>query len=197
MPERKQTRRRTRQERQPKGGRRRVAAYAMWLAVAVAACFHACLSLSSCSQINCQSQNTVAVNYAFRQAINAFGDSREDTLAVGDTLWIAINRADGADSVVFNSGIRTTSFTLPISHRHPEDMFLFVVKDSIGYLIDTIWVAKEDFPHFESVDCGATFFHNITAVRSTHKRIDSVTVHTPQVNYDPTPTHIYIYLRRP
>ena len=153
--------------------------------------------LLSCSQINCQSQNTVAVNYEFRQPINAYGDSREDTLAVGDTLWIATKRADGKDTVIFNSGVRIKSFTLPVSNSHPEDLLLFIFKDSIRYTVDTVWLAKEDFPHFESVDCGATFFHNITSMRCTHRRIDSVVVNTPQVNYDPTPTHIYIYLRKP
>ena len=181
----------------PKGGNLYVAGRLARRFVAFAVALLASFSLFSCSQINCQSQNTVAVNYEFRQPINAYGDTREDTLAVGDTLWIATQRADGVDTVLFNSGIRTTTFTLPISNSHPEDMLLFVVKDQTGYLFDTIWVAKEDFPHFESVDCGATFFHNITSVRSTHKRIDSVVVHTPQVNYDLTPTHIYIYLRKP
>ena len=83
-----------------------------------------------------------------------------------------------------------------MSYSHPEDVLLFVVADTSGmYTLDTVWVKKDDIPHFESVDCSAHFFHRLTAVRSTHEGIDSITIVNPNVDYDTNTTHLHIYFK--
>ena len=96
--------------------------------------------------------------------------------------------------VVLNRFTGKTSFSLPISYSHPEDTLLLLVADSTGFwTLDTLWLKKDDIPHFESVDCAAHFFHRITDVRSTHEAIDSIVIVNPHVNYDQSITHLQIY----
>ena len=150
--------------------------------------------LHSCSSINCPIQTAVSINYALRQPTDRYGENRQDTLATGDTLWIWTQRSDGTDTLLLNRGTRLTTFSLPVSSSHPEDMLVFYVADSLGYSLDTLWIKKEDQPHFENVDCQAIFFHTLTAVRSTHNRIDSVVINTADVTFDTEPTHLYLFL---
>jgi hypothetical protein len=56
-----------------------------------------------------------------------------------------------------------------------------------------VWVKKEDFPHFESVDCNASFFHRLTDVRHTRHYIDSIVISNPSVDYDQKTEHFRLY----
>ena len=151
------------------------------LAGVVAGLFYAC------SSINCPIENTVAVNYSVYN--NAAADG-----VLGDTLWVMTRRSDDSLTVLLNRFTGKSSFTLPISYSHPEDMLLLVVSDTANvWTVDTLWLKKDDIPHFESVDCSAHFFHRITAVRCTYEGIDSVTIENPLVNYDQSTTHLHIY----
>ena len=60
--------------------------------------------------------------------------------------------------------------------------------------INTICIKKENYPHFESVDCQAAYFHKITAVSSTQHIIESIHLNNPDVNYD-TNENIHLYLK--
>ena len=113
-----------------------------------------------------------------------------------DTLWIFTQRSDGSDTLLLNRGVGIKSFSLPISYSHPEDVLLFFIADTTGvYTLDTLWLKKDDIPHFESVDCSAHFFHRLTDVRCTHEGIDSVKIVNPQVDYDTKKTHLHIYFK--
>ncbi len=154
----------------------------------------AAVAVGSCSNINCPIQTAVSIRYSLRQATGYAGESRQDTLAAGDTLWVWTRRADGRDTLLLNRGMRLSSFALPVSSSHPEDILVFHFADTISRSTDTLWIKKDDQPHFENVDCQAIFFHTITAVRSTHNRIDTVVVNTPDVTFDTEPTHLYLFL---
>jgi hypothetical protein len=77
-----------------------------------------------------------------------------------------------------------------VSYQSPVDTLVFETIRLAA--IDTVWLEKQDIPHFESVDCSALFFHNITAVRSTHIGIDTIIITNPTVDYDPSNPHLYI-----
>lgn len=149
------------------------------------------LLISSCSSIDCPLNSLVYTQYQLR---NAAGEV--DTLST-DTLTISTTRADGNDSVVLNKSVRTTEFTLPISYANTQDVFFFELKDTLtkASTIDTVSVTKENTPHFESVDCAPAFFHTITSVTHTSHRIDSIVINNPEVNYDTTKKHLYIYFK--
>lgn len=146
--------------------------------------------LVACSAIECPIQTEVLTRYGFYDA-----DNQPYTLE--DTLWVWTQRRDGTDTLLFNRGVNQTDLSLPISYQHPEDMLVFCMIDTLHIMrLDTVWVQKEDIPHFESVDCAAHFFHTLTAVRSTHYSIDSVTISNTSVNYDNmSGEHLRVYFK--
>lgn len=149
----------------------------------------AVLLVSACSTIDCPVQNTVYTVYNLYTS-----DQRVDTLR--DTVYVYTHRRDGSDTLLFNSGIGLTAFSLPISYSHPEDtIFFLTMKDRAVATVDTVFIKKEDIPHFESVDCSASFFHRLTAVRSTHYAIDSIVISKNFVDYDATSPHFHLYLK--
>lgn len=146
----------------------------------------ATLMVYACSSIDCPVQNTIYTVYQLRTA-----DERADTLR--DTLFVFSRRADGSDTLLFNAGIGLVSFALPIGYANPEDTLEFVLVNRPDYIaLDTVFVKKENIPHFESVDCSASFFHRITAVRSSHNAIDTLTINKDFVDYDAQTAHFYI-----
>ncbi len=140
----------------------------------------------SCSSIDCSVNNVVATRYRF---YNTAGDS----LILMDTLTITSVRKDGSDTTLLNRNVGKATFALPISYSHPEDVLVFNVYNGEVSVVDTVWVKKDDYPHFESVDCNAAFFHQLTGVRYTTNFIDSVVINNPTVDYDKTTVHFYIY----
>jgi len=141
---------------------------------------------TSCSSIDCPVQNTVSVQYMTCDA-----DGNETTFA--DTLWVWSQRSNGTDTLLLNRFTGKTTFSLPISYSHPEDILIFYVADTTGVkTLDTLWLKKDDIPHFESVDCSAHFFHTLTATRHTRNGIDSVSIENPSVDYDQSKIHLHI-----
>ena len=153
---------------------------------------HFSYSFSACSSIDCPVKNTVAVYYDMSQ-YNDEGELVADTLK--DTLWVWTQRSDGKDTLL-NRLVDKTRFALPISYQHPEDMLVFAIRDtSLVYTLDTVWLKKEDIPHFESVDCAAHYFHELTGVRCTHNGIDSLVISTTSVTYDDAVTNLRVFLK--
>ena len=133
--------------------------------------------LAACSTIDCPVQNKVALNFAVKK-YNSSGVEVTDTL-------------------ILNRAIGKTSFSLPLSYTQPEDALIFGVdaSDGSGGVLDTVWIKKEDIPHFESVDCQASYFHTITEVNYSRHLIDSIVINNPHVTYDTTEPHFYLYLK--
>lgn len=142
----------------------------------------------ACTSIDCPVQNVVRTYYAFQKA-----DQTADTLR--DTMAIVSFRANGTDTVLLNALAGSTSFSLPIGYSNPEDTLYFVFRNGTFRAIDTVLIKKENIPHFESVDCNVSFFHNITATRTTHNAIDSIIINNPTVDYDPETVHFHLYLK--
>ena len=57
---------------------------------------------------------------------------------------------------------------------------------------DTVWVTKENNPHFESVDCNPQFFHTITDVKFTTEAIENITINYNKVTYNDGKAHFLI-----
>ncbi len=145
---------------------------------------------SACSSIDCPVQNTVATEYGLYKS-----DGTADTLRY-DTLTIASTRRDGNDTTLLNRGTGIIGFTLPISNGAATDTLFFELKDTLSTVRrDTLYVDKEDFPHFESVDCNMSYFHTLTGIRWTTNAIDSVIIKNRNVNYDASTQHIHLYLK--
>ncbi len=144
--------------------------------------------ITGCSSIDCPVQNTVYTVYRLYDS-----DGIETTL--GDTLTIYTTRRNGTDSILLNRSLNTKEFNLPISYNDNEDTLFFEVKNKIETLTDTVYINKDNYPHFESVDCNASFFHDINSVKWTRHAIDSIAINKKSVNYDSATEHFHIYFK--
>ncbi|MCK8622830.1 DUF6452 family protein [Prevotella sp. E13-27] len=131
----------------------------------------------ACTSIECPVQNRVLSVYAV-----------EDTLK--DTLTILTTRKNRKDTILLNSSQNTTKFSLPMSYQNSVDTLIFKTTRLVA--TDTVWVEKTNMAHFESVDCGMSYFHDIKSVRSTHVGIDTITITKSFVDYDNKTSHLSI-----
>ena len=128
-------------------------------------------------------------------------DKTGAALSIKDSLTVVTTRQDGYDvlvdittyddnkTTVLNRLVDRSDFSLPISYSHPEDVLYFCFKDSVKTVVDTVWIKKDDIPHFESVDCSASFFHELKGVRFTRNAIDSLVLLNKSVTYDQETVH--------
>lgn len=145
----------------------------------------------ACSSIDCPVENKVAMVYVAKKA-----NGTNDTIV--DTLTILSRRANGTDTTLLDHKTQTTLFQLPVGYTNPEDTLVFCLKDIATKLTyyDTLYIKKENEPHFESVDCNIAFFHTITATRlSSHNVIDSIAINKRAVNYDLSTEHFHVYFK--
>lgn len=150
----------------------------------------------ACTSIDCPVQNTVYTAYHIY-------DTDGNRISLGDMLSVTTTRRDGTDSVLLNRMTGNSEFELPISYNDPEDTLFFEIsrmaptEEATEEVLvrDTVWVAKDNYPHFESVDCNASFFHTITAVKWTRNIIDSIAINNKSVTYDASKEHFHIYLK--
>lgn len=143
--------------------------------------------LAGCSAIDCPMNNMVHTRFAFKGEVSTL----TDTL----TVWAV--RQNGTDTILYNRGVNISTFSIPISYQQEEDMLVFQFKNPTTKVStnDTIYIKKENTPHFESADCPPTFFHKLTEVSCTHHLLDDVVINETEVDYDATKQHIYIYYR--
>lgn len=152
------------------------------------------MMVAACSSIDCPVDNVVETRYTIM-------DNEGDKLTLSDSITVWSTRANGKDTILLNRGIDIDHFALQISNSHPEDILFFSFdKTTVEgndttrfHRQDTVWVKKDDYPSFESVDCSAVFFHTLTGVRHTHNYIDSIVINNPSVTYDPYTVHFYFY----
>lgn len=145
--------------------------------------------VAACTSIDCPVESNVATLYQVRNS-----DGTELTLT--DSITVTTKTAKDSDTIIFNKGVSISSFSLPVSYKHPEDVLVFSFDNDNNnnlHVTDTVWIKKEDYPHFESVDCSAAFFHIITDVRYTRNYIDSIVIKNPSVTYDSKTVHFYFY----
>lgn len=128
--------------------------------------------LCSCDSIDCTLNNTVVMTcnlYKDGKAVQLNGTL---TITAADTTVVLLNQ---------EYGVRTLK--LPLSYFNSADTLLLNLSDGDYKYIDTLWIEKTSYTHFESPDCPVNMFHSITDIRSTHVFIDSVTITQPDVNF--------------
>lgn len=148
------------------------------------------LGLSACSSIDCPLNNRTYASFKLAG----------DVTKLVDTLTVSTPRnidTPEEDTVLINRLVDTDSLSLPMSYQRTEDIYIFtfVQKDTELKTIDTLWVSKENEPHFESVDCNPVMFHTIKDVRFTQRAIDDIKVNYNKVTYNDAKAHFLIYLK--
>lgn len=153
------------------------------------------MMVAACSSVDCPVENTVATVVKLQRT-----DGTPDTLRT-DTLTITSPKAGGADTTLLNRSINTVAFQLPVSYTQLVDTLYLTLADTsqTNHKVyhDTIYISKTNSPHFESVDCNLSYFHEITAVEHTRHRIDSIVINKSSVNYDLTKEHLRLYFGKP
>ncbi len=145
----------------------------------------AIMAMMGCTTLDCPLNNTVYTKYKLD------GDIKQLT---GDTMFVSTKKVNGEDSLLINRDEDPDSFLLPMSYSNAEDILYFEIRDEQKRVFkDTITISKENHVHFESVDCGPSYFHTITGVKTTTHLIDSVVINHKDVNYDATKAHFLIY----
>ena len=150
----------------------------------------AALVLSACSSVDCPLNNSIYAT--FRLA--------GDVATLDDTLTVATQRRidnAGEDTVLVNRLTKADSLSLPLSYQRDEDQFLFSLAETGTATVttDTVWIAKDNEPHFESVDCPPAMFHTINGVRFTRHAIDSIKINNNKVTYNDAKAHFLIYFK--
>ena len=150
----------------------------------------AVLGMSACSSIDCPLNNRTYASFKLAG----------DVTKLVDTLTVSTPRNidnPEEDTVLINRLVDTDSLSLPMSYQRTEDIYIFTFaqKDTELKTIDTLWVSKENEPHFESVDCNPVMFHTIKDVRFTQRAIDDIKVNYNKVTYNDAKAHFLIYLK--
>lgn len=147
----------------------------------------------ACSNIDCPLDNVVVMQ------CNLYDAASQTSLTLTDTLSI---QPLGKDTILLNRAIGVNSFLLPLKETAQNDTLLLRFSNELGeHITDTLYVEHDLQPHFESIDCPASVFHNITTVRSGSQigatlpiTIDSLSLVRSLVNYDDV-ENIRIFLR--
>jgi hypothetical protein len=140
----------------------------------------------SCSSVDCPFKNMVRTYY------NVY-DHKGALLQLPDTLTIFTKRVDGSDTILLNCGIGLQTFGLPVSYTRTEDTLYFHFYNNDYNVYDTVWIKKENYPHFESMECKVAYFHKLTEYSYTTNCIDSLILKNDKVDYDDQTTHFYLY----
>lgn len=151
------------------------------------------LPLAGCTEIDCPLDNVVEMGCGI------YASETEQPLQLTDTLTI---RLAGRDTVLLNRAQGISSFYLPLRHGGTVDTLLLRFSNARGQAAtDTLFVTHTAIPHFESIDCPAAIYHEISTTRHTSHAlslmpltIDSVAVSQTSVNYDDK-ENLKIYLR--
>lgn len=142
----------------------------------------------SCDSTSCPLNNTVYSTYGFYAIMNG----NEEAVQIQDTLTV---KASGTDSILINRLTGQNKIELPVSYNAPTDTLCFEFINTNGLSrTDTIWLDKENYPHYESPECPASMFHVVTSIRYTRNLIDSVLVVNPNLNYNAS-ENFKIYFR--
>lgn len=148
---------------------------------------------AGCSNIDCPLDNVVVMQ------CNLYDAASLSALTLSDSLTV---RPAGRDTVLLNRATGISSFQLPLRETLGSDTLLLRFCSAEGLTsTDTLFIQHDLQPHFESLDCPASVFHHITAVRAASQTgselplaIDSLSLVRPVVNYDDV-ENIRIFLR--
>ena len=110
-------------------------------------CISIFIAAVSCESTDCPINNVVYSTYGFYAAT----DEGESKIQVLDTLTVT---AAGTDSILINRLVRGSEVELPVSYSAATDTLIFHFTDTVGRTRrDTIWIDKENIPHYESPTC--------------------------------------------
>lgn len=148
------------------------------------------LLLCACQENNCTMENSVVCRYSLLDSETGMESPLQDTLSIFTTKGKRI----------INRAINTSELQLPMSHTLPCDTLLLHFTSETAQATDTIIVSKTNIPHFESLECGTSYFHEISNISLKPRKnpvdglttLDSVRIVNTHINYDQV-TNLHLY----
>lgn len=179
----------------------------------------AAVLLGACTNIDCPLDNVVMMQCGIYDA------ETEQPLTL-PVEWALSVKPAGRDTILLNRAYGVESFLLPLKEGEEKDTLLFFFAPPSGNMgntgdeeeteegegtenppvtesivPDTLFVTHTRTPHFESVDCPASVFHNLTdaSTKASPRNqlrwtLDRVKLVRTTVNYDDI-ENLRIYLR--
>lgn len=139
-----------------------------------------CSTFSSCNETACPLNNTVAAQFNFY----AMQNGSLEAIQIEDTLTVT---AAGTDSILINREKSAPYIRIPLSYTQPVDTIALRYANASGRVVyDTIMITKDSYQQYEAPECPTVTFHNVKAVRSTHRYIDTVQITNPNIDYNAT-----------
>lgn len=144
------------------------------------------IGLPSCSSTDCPLSNTVNMKANFYLSGTGAQTAVTDSMSV-----IAGGRIN---KTLFNRVTNVNTLLLPMGYLQRVDTLLFRFNTTAGSVTDSVFIGHTNEPHFVSLDCSTSFFHQITSATCTHRTptedfptaLDSILIINPSVSYDET-----------
>lgn len=95
--------------------------------------------------------------------------------------------------ILINKEAGASSFKVPLSYND-QTRFIFSYRSLKRKFAgtDTVTVHHRNTPYFTNLDCGSMMFYEITEVKATHHRMDSLLITNPSIdNYEKENFKIY------
>lgn len=148
--------------------------------------------LTSCNSSDCVLSNVVRSYYTFVDSKTG------NTTTITDTLTVT---ALPTDTILLNRASRFNKMSLPMGYAQTIDSLRLKFYTSAGSVIDTLCIEHTNIPHFESLDCGTSIFHEVKNVYISNRKptenfptaIDSIVIINRKVTYDAT-DHFKVYI---
>ena len=139
-----------------------------------------CSTFISCNETAGPLNNTVMAQFNFYR----MSEGETEAIQLLDTLTVT---AVGTDSVLINRDVSAQGIQIPLSYARPTDtLSLRYANDNGRVVYDTLIISKESYQQFEAPECPTVTFHQIKAIRSTHRYIDTVQIVNPNIDYNAT-----------
>ena len=147
----------------------------------------------ACTNIDCPLDNVVEMTCGLYRA--------EDGASLTLTHVLTVSTGGSKDSILLNQAQNIDAFLLPLRQGSEMDTLLLNFSDATRSATDTLFISHNNVPHFESLDCPASIFHQLTSVRWTSHAwkeypltVDSAAIVRKVVDYENI-ENIKLYLR--
>ncbi len=111
----------------------------------------------------------------------------ENNQVATDTIYSLTVTALGTDSVIINNQTNVENLSLPLSFVSDTTILVFHYDYANNPAdADTIYVAQNNTPFFESMECGYSVVQTILGVTYTKHQLDSINIRNNNANTDGT-----------
>lgn len=130
--------------------------------------------LAGCTSIDCPLDNVVMMQ------CNFYSTETQTPMKLNHILTV---KPAGHDTILLNQITAVESILLPLQEGADQDTLLLHFTSQTGQeATDTLFVTHSRHPHFESLDCPTSVFHQISSARVTSHTLSALPLTTDSVS---------------